>query len=118
MAGLPGVLEAAGGGFFLSRAQGLCPPDCDERLGCSWTRARPETLIETLNRRAGSRPLEVIVSRPLAPGLGGYPRSSLERLLKRVELEQGRIMVATACRCHGVVNALELNQGGDHGNQV
>ncbi len=112
--GLPGVMETADQGFILSRARGLCPPDCDERRGCSWTRADPEPLPETLGRRTENRSLEIIRSRALAPGLGGYSRSVLDRLLRKTKSGQGMVMVATACRCHGVIHALELNQGGEN----
>ena len=116
--GLPGAGRTTDGGFVLSKAQGLCPPDCDERKGCVWSPAGSATLPEMLEQRARDWPLETIRSRPLAPGLGGYPRSKLDRLLRRIESRQGRVMVATACRCHGVIHALKLNQGGDNDVQA
>ena len=116
--GLPGLSEAADKGFVISKARGICPPECDERKGCSWSPAGSEPLPETLSRRAENWPLEIIRSRPLAPGLGGYPRSELDRLLKKTRSRQGRVMVATACRWHAVIHELELNQGGDNAIQV
>lgn len=112
--GLPGAERTADGGFVLSKAKGLCPADCEERRGCDWSPAGSPTLPQLLARKAREFNLETIRSRPLAPGLGGFPRSALDRLLRQTESRQGRVLVATACRCHGVIHALELNQGGDH----
>ena len=117
VADLPGLMETRDKGYTASLAQGLCPSDCDERKGCAWTRAQPYTLPQALSLRSRKWPLELVRSRALAPGLGGYPRSVLERLKNNLESRQGRVMVATACRCHGVIHALELNQGGEHGIQ-
>ena len=44
VAGLPGLAGTPDHGFTLSLARGLCPPDCDERKGCAWTRAQPHSL--------------------------------------------------------------------------
>ena len=106
--GLPGLTASRDGGFTISLAQGLCRPDCDERKGCAWSKAYPVTLPQALGRLAQQRPLELIRSRTLAPGLGGFPRAVLDRLKTNVQSGPGQVIVATACRCHGVIHALEL----------
>lgn len=109
LTGLPGLTATQDGGFTISLAQGLCPPDCDERKGCAWSRAYPLTLPQALSRLSKEWPMELIRSRTLAPGLGGFSRSVLDRLKDRIESGPGRAIIATACRCHGVIHALELS---------
>ena len=109
VAGLPGLTATQDGGFTISLAQGLCPAGCDERKGCAWSRAYPFTLPRALSRLSREWPLELARSRALAPGLGGFPRSLLDRLKDRVESGSGQAIIATACRCHGVIHALELS---------
>jgi hypothetical protein len=52
----------------------------------------------------------VIRSHQLAPGVGGYQLSTLWRLLEVVKSSEKNILVATACRCHGVINALRFDR--------
>jgi hypothetical protein len=52
----------------------------------------------------------VVRSHQLAPGVGGYQLSVLWRLLEEARSTEKDILVATACRCHGVINALRFNR--------
>ncbi|MFW6240200.1 MAG: hypothetical protein ACOC98_06260 [Thermodesulfobacteriota bacterium] len=49
----------------------------------------------------------MVRSHQLAPGVGGVRPDQLWRLLRQVSDTPGLQAVATACRCHGVVTALE-----------
>lgn len=113
LAGLPGLAPAREGGFVLSWAQGLCPPGCDERAVCPQRGVRLEPLYNLVGDRASPFPLAIIRSHLLIPGVGGFPFLTLRRRLSRVGPAPGPNLVATLCRCHGVVHALELNQGGE-----
>jgi 6-phosphogluconate dehydrogenase (decarboxylating) len=53
--------------------------------------------------------VHVIRSRQLAPGLGAYRVRDLKELLGKVsEAGKGKWLVATACKCHGIVTALQV----------
>ena len=52
----------------------------------------------------------VVRSHQLAPGVGGYQLSALWRLLEEARSTEKDILVATACRCHGVIDALKYNR--------
>ena len=55
----------------------------------------------------------VIPSRQLAPGVGGYPPGELLALGRELTGLAGKILIATACRCHGVVHGLKGRKTGD-----
>jgi hypothetical protein len=41
----------------------------------------------------------------ILPGMGGYPMGDLWTLAER--LQRGQYIVATSCKCHGILTALE-----------
>ena len=51
--------------------------------------------------------INVVASRQLAPGVGGYPPRALLALARDLAGQGGRTLIATACRCHGVVHGLQ-----------
>lgn len=108
LSGLPGLAPTRDGGFVLSWAQGLCPPGCDERADCPQQGGRLEPLYDLIRDRAAAWPWAVIRSHLLVPGVGGYPLLTLRRHLGRIGSAPGPNLVATLCRCHGVVHSLEL----------
>ena len=84
---LPHPIPADQGGYYLSQADFICPPDCPEPAGiCTHTgMPRPGILFRDL----GARPcpgFQVLVqkSRQLAPGLGGLKRKDMFQGLKRI----------------------------------
>jgi hypothetical protein len=107
---VPNPLRDGKGGLYTSFATFRCPDNCEEPADtCTVTgRPRATNLFDVLRRLdlAGFK-VHVVRSRQLAPGVGGYRFSALGRLL-----QEGRrspetpLLVATACRCHGVVHAL------------
>lgn len=101
------------GELYLSKALHLCPDDCAEPEVCPVTGESRETpLFEELAavKVPGYR-LEVIASRQLAPGVGGFPPGRLLALARDLLDFEGKMVVATACRCHGVAHALRKRAG-------
>jgi len=97
------------GELYLSRARHLCPDDCSEPRVCPVTgEGRESPLDEELAalEAPGFRTL-VLSSLQLAPGVGGFPPGDLLALAQAMAGLEGKVLVATACRCHGVVHALE-----------
>jgi hypothetical protein len=107
---VPNPYRARGGSLCASFATFICPDYCNEPDElCTYTKGpRPGNLYEDLARISlpGS---EVIVVRSwqLAPGVGGYPGRSLDEVLEKITgIPEGSYLVATSCRCHGVIDGL------------
>jgi hypothetical protein len=103
------AIRDPGGALYLSRATHLCPDDCPEPENfCPVSgESRTPALYEALAALSlpGFRVL-VIPSRPLAPGVGGYPPRELLDLARALDDVHENLLIATACRCHGVAHAL------------
>jgi len=105
---VPTVQRGTDGELYLSRAQHLCPDDCAEPEICPITgEPRDFPLYQELAslNLAGYQVL-VIPSQQLAPGVGGYPPGRLLDLARDLEACTGKVLIATACRCHGVIHGL------------
>ncbi len=104
----PLAIRGRQGELYLSRARHRCPDDCAEPLICPVTgeeRGRP--LFEEIAEASRPElPILVVASRQLAPGVGGYSPLRLLELAETVAAMYGPLLVATACRCHGVVHGL------------
>ncbi len=95
------------GELYLSRARHLCPDDCAEPEICPVT---GESRERGLHQELAALDLpgyqvRVVASRQLAPGVGGYPPGSLLALARDLGFPD-RVLIATACRCHGVIHGL------------
>ena len=105
----PLAIRGPEGELYLSRATHVCPNDCAEPEVCPVSgEERGEPLFARL--AAASRPelpLLVVASRQLAPGVGGYAPGKLVALADAVTRSSGPLLVATACRCHGVIHGLQ-----------
>ena len=53
----------------------------------------------------------MIPSRQLAPGVGGYPPGRLLELALDMAALEGKVLIATACRCHGVCKVWQGSRG-------
>ncbi|QTA86461.1 potassium transporter [Desulfonema magnum] len=107
---LPNPIQGDSGDIYVSHATFRCPDDCAEpRNICTVTRApRKQNMFELLeNTDLPSFESLVIRSHQLGPGVGGYRPEQLFTLLNQVINAKGRVLVSTACRCHGVVTGLE-----------
>ena len=108
---IPNPMRGKGGVLYTSFATFRCPDDCDEpEEMCSVTRESRETNLYDLIQQIEVQDYKTLVvrSQQLAPGVGGYQLSVLWRLLEEVRSTEKDIVVSTACRCHGVINALRF----------
>jgi hypothetical protein len=104
--------------WYLSMADFVCPDDCPEpaRICTQTGEPRQGQMFEMLAqmRMPGSH-TRVLRSHQLAPGVGALARQELLDLRAQI-IEAGsgsRWVIGTACRCHGVVQAMQL--GGTDG---
>lgn len=106
----PNPLRAASGTLYASFATFRCPDHCNEpTFTCTHTgRPRLGILYQRFEALTvpGYEP-QVVQSIQLAPGVGGYPAASLYAVFNRIAERPGKYLVATGCKCHGVVDALE-----------
>ncbi|EFK96723.1 hypothetical protein LDC_1248 [sediment metagenome] len=109
---LPHTSEGSEGSLLASYADFRCPEDCPEPANrCTVTGKKRGTPLYRLLADVQPRGfrVHVIRSRQLAPGVGGYPVKDLQELLGKVsEGRKGKWLVATACKCHGIVSALQV----------
>ena len=97
------------GQVYLSLADFLCPDDCPEPAEiCTVTKnPRGRPLHERLAAiSADGWSTGVLASRQLAPGVGGLAVDDLLRMKQRVAARGGGWLLGTACKCHGVLQAL------------
>lgn len=107
---IPNPIRAPSGALYASFATFVCPDYCSEPDEiCTHTgKKRPGDLYELLGGvDAPGFDVVVLRSRQLAPGVGGYPGRSLRKLADEVGAKPGAWLIATSCRCHAVINALE-----------
>ena len=107
---VPNPIRVASGTVYASFATFICPDYCSEPEEiCTHTgKERPGNLYEVLaGVVASGLDTAVLRSWQLAPGVGGYPGRSLRELIARIGSKPGAYLVATSCRCHGVMDALE-----------
>jgi|UniRef100_A0A7V6A5C5 hypothetical protein len=102
------AVRGPAGELYLSQARHLCPDDCAEPLACPVTgEARRPLFLKLAEASRPGLPILVVASRQLAPGVGGFPPRRLLELAAEVGERSGPLLIATACRCHGVVHGLK-----------
>ncbi len=99
-----------------SHADFLCPDNCPEPESlCTHTgMPRPTPLYQLLADLplVDCTPL-VVTSRQFAPGVGGFFPEDLWQLFDIAKtLAPGNLLIATACKCHGVVDGLRIGKAG------
>jgi hypothetical protein len=105
---LPNPIRGWNQAVYTSNADFVCPENCAEpETICTCTRKpRPRVLhdflavVEYRNFRS-----IVVVSRQLAPGVGGYSPEALFEARAKVLSSDAPILLSTACKCHGVMHA-------------
>jgi hypothetical protein len=110
---VPNSLRAKTGALYASFATFRCPDDCDEpNEKCTVTgEVREANMFDVIrNIEVEGYVTQVVRSHQLAPGVGGYRLSVLWQLFEEARSTEKNILVATACRCHGVMNALRFNR--------
>jgi hypothetical protein len=108
---LPNPIRGQNGEVYTSNAGFICPDDCPEpKTVCSCTgKPRPMILHSYLagiifqNFRSVTA-----VSRQLAPGVGGYTPKALFETRGLVKASHTPVLLSTACKCHGVMNAFKI----------
>jgi hypothetical protein len=108
---LPHTWPGSEGSLLVSYADFECPDDCPEPEYCTVTGERRDNPLHDLlsHMRLPGFKTHVIRSHQLAPGLGGYMLKDLTGLADRFsEAKEGKWLLGTSCRCHGIVTALEI----------
>jgi hypothetical protein len=107
---IPNPYAAPSGSVCASFATFICPDTCNEPDEvCTHTRGpRQGNLFEHFAEiHVPNFDVLVIRSWQLAPGVGGYPTGSIKAVCARIaESPEGHYLIATSCRCHGVIDAL------------
>jgi hypothetical protein len=116
LSGLPNPVIGKTGDLYTSLADFLCPEDCPEPSQyCTITKQRRlKPLYGILEDMKENFESNVIRSRQLAPGVGGYSPEALSDLFESIKkrMEPRRtILISTSCRCHGVISGLSFSPG-------
>jgi hypothetical protein len=102
------------GQAFVSHADFICPDNCCEpKKICTYTgKPRRMDLFRLLEDLHWDAVIPIVLrSHQLLPGVGGiYPADLFTALDTAVENVEPFLMVATACRCHGVVDFVRLER--------
>jgi hypothetical protein len=109
---LPNSVYADTGRRYVSNADFICPDKCSEPEEiCTHTgEPRPRILHAYLGKIKFSDFQSVVIrSRQLYPGVGGYTPHALFEALSAIEQSPQRVLLSTACRCHGVLDAFRLS---------
>ena len=109
---LPHPMRGGEGQIYVSHADFLCPDNCPEpETICTHTgKPRPTDLFRLLAAIdfVNIRPV-VLRSHQILPGVGGiYPPDLFDALEMVRSCRRQPLMIATACRCHGVIDFIRL----------
>ena len=105
--------------LLVSYADFVCPDDCPEPEFCTVTGERRELPLHDLLSHLDLLDFRVHVIRSyqLAPGLGGYKVGDLKTAAEKLTRDEaGRWLLGTACKCHGILTALEIRSVLEHEN--
>lgn len=114
---VPSLMQGESGDVYVSLATFQCPDDCPEPADyCTVTKEKRErNLFDVLREmQIPGYTMLVLRSHQLAPGVGGYKGKDLLSLRDSLLHSRGKVLVATACRCHGVLTAMECYAGPTH----
>ena len=113
---MPHALRGTTGQAFVSHADFLCPDNCPEpEKICTHTgKPRPTDMFLLLENLEVNDAMPIVIrSHQLLPGVGGIYPTDLRSALDTVRNNcQKTLMIATACRCHGVVDFMRLEMKG------
>lgn len=105
---VPNPYRMESGTLYASFATFICPDTCNEPDEiCTHTREpRRGNLFQVLEGiRVPDYKVVVVRSWQLAPGVGGYPMGYLRGKLAEIQRQPASYLMATSCRCHGVIDA-------------
>jgi hypothetical protein len=109
---LPNPYQTKSDQLYISNADFVCPENCSEPDEiCTYTgRPRPGNVNDYLKNLHHRNFRSVVVySQQLLPGVGGYTAKALYSALTEIESSPDQILLGTACRCHGVLDAFRLS---------
>ena len=92
--------------IYVSHADFVCPDDCEEpEAYCTRTKQPRKMPMYSLVKSLSFQEFQpmVIQSHQIAPGVGGIRPKQLFKLLSDIKNGNNRILVCTACKCHGVI---------------
>ena len=111
---LPHPMRGGVGRIYVSHADFRCPDNCPEpKAICTHTgKPRPRDLFRFLAEIDFGDVLPIVLrSHQILPGVGGIYPDELFDALEMVRRNNTRpLMVATACRCHGVIDFFRLRK--------
>ncbi len=108
--GLPFARRGPAEELYLSLSTWRCPDDCPEPAGGCFLTGLPREycLYDYLANFSLQDYISLVIrSRQLAPGVGGFRPEDLWQLRRQILNTKGKIIISTACCCHGVSHALE-----------
>ena len=108
---LPNAMPKNKSTVYMSYATFRCPDNCSEPADyCFVTKqARAISLFDKLQYLKNNHFSSIVMrSRQILPGLGGFQLRDLLDTLSLVESSERPILLSTACRCHGVMDAFEI----------
>ena len=111
----PNPQRACPGRFFTSLADFLCPDSCPapDHICTVRQEPRPFLLYAKMNDEYMPNVTKIVIqSHQILPGVGGYRPESLLDALSLVRRSRPPIFLATACKCHGVVDLFTLQRQG------
>jgi hypothetical protein len=106
---VPNPLRGSESEIYASNATFRCPDDCPEPKDiCTHTgKKRKKDLYKILEElKIPERESLVVRSHQLGNGVGGYRPEQLFDLLEQVKKSTKKILISTACRCHGVISSI------------
>lgn len=111
---MPNAIRGNAGLAYVSHADFICPDNCPEpEKICTHTgQPRPMDLFRLLGNLEFDDVLPMVIrSYQLLPGVGGIYPGDLMALADIVRKNGSRrLMIATACRCHGVAEFIRLDR--------
>lgn len=113
MTRMPHPIQNGDSQVYVSHADFLCPDNCGEPESfCSHTgKERGEDMFRLLENLKDTGCTALVVrSHQLFPGVGGIYPADMWHLLDGAHNFPGKpLLIATACRCHGVVDCLQFD---------
>ncbi len=110
---LPNAIKGSQGQLYISNADFICPDNCLEPDEiCTYTRnPRPRILYKNLESIVYKNFRSIVIrSCQLVPGTGGFTPDALFRARDLVVSGSTPVLIGTACKCHGVLNALRFRE--------
>ena len=110
---LPNPIIGSNNEVYVSVADFICPDNCPEPADfCTVThKKRAFYLYDRIADRCPEdfHPI-VIRSHQLAPGVGGILPQDIFNALETIRISTKPIVLATACKCHGVISPFRLSR--------